>query len=254
MWKKLLIGLVVVIIVLIIVFMMSVDQVAKAGIEKIGSRVLGTGVSVGSVHISPWSGEGTVKDLKIDNLKGYQGKYIFKIKQISIGVDLGSLFSDTVIIHHVDIEKPQVVYETGLGGSNINALQRNIQKSASEKQAHETKPGKQVVIESLVINDAKVTGSIGLVGTTASLPKIELKNIGRGGGMSYAQATGIVFGALVKSLATINLQDIGKPLGKAGEVIKTVGQEVGKGVGAVGRGAGEAVKSVGKAVQGILGN
>lgn len=252
MWKKIILGIIIVIVVLVIIIMLSLDHIVKAGIERFAPQVLGTGVSVSSVHISPWSGNGAINGLKIENPKGFKAKYIFQAKRISVDLDVGSLFSNTIIIHSINIESPHIVYETGLGGSNINALQNNIQSATANaakstgqtKQTEPAKPGKQVVIESLVINGAKVTGSIGFVGTTASLPKIEMKDIGRGGGMSYAQATQLVFGAIIKSLTSIDLNSIGKPIGKAADTIKAVGKGIGEGVGDVGKGVGNVIQGI----------
>ena len=248
MLKKIIIGIITIIIILVIVVMLTLDQIAKAGIEKYAPKVLGVGVQLESVHISPWSGNGSIKGLKIDNPAGFKAEYIFQVKRINVSIDIGSLFSNTIIIRKIHIQDPQIVYETGFHGSNIQALQNNIQgstakqKTAVEKQpVSDAKPGKNVVIESLVINGTKVTGSVGFVGTTASIPKIEMKNIGRGGGMSYAQATNLVFSALVRSLATINLNSLGKPLNTAGQTVKTVGtgvEDVGKGIGGVVKGVG----------------
>ena len=260
MFKKIIIGIVILIIILIIVAMLTLDQIAKAGIEKYAPRVLGVGVQLESIHLSPWSGNGTITGLKIDNPKGFKAKYIFQVKRIDVSVDVGSLFSNTIIIRKIDIQDPQIVYETGLRGSNIQAIQNNIQSATANQgtatkaqQTGETKPakpGKNVVIESLVINGAKVTGSIGFVGTTASIPKIELKDIGRGGGMSYAQATSLVFGSLIKSLASIDLNSLGKPIG---QTFKAVGRGVGTGVKDVGEGVGKGVGGVVKGIGSIFG-
>lgn len=250
MWKKIIIGIVVLIVVVVVAFMLLLDRMAKVGIEKYGSKALGTEVTVSSVSLSPFTGKGTIHNLKVANPEGYDAQYLFQSQSISVGVDLASLLTDTIVIHYVDINKPHIVYETGLDGSNIQAIQDNIAKnktsSDQSQEAPSTDEGKQLVIESLVISDAKVTGSIGFAGTTASLPTITITDIGRDdGGLSYAQATAIVFGAIIKSLATIDLGTLGEPLGKAA-------QAIGETAGTIGGHVSDAGESVGDAVGGAV--
>jgi len=142
----------------------SLDSITEKAIEKYGSEITQTAVSIDRVKISPASGEGLLKGLQIGNPKGFSGDYAVSIGTIRIAIDVKSITRDPIIIKEILIDKPSVIYELTATGNNFSAIVKNIQKygdTADEKitQAVGKKEGKEglrLIIEKLRINNGEV--------------------------------------------------------------------------------------------------
>ena len=109
--KKLLIIAAVVLLVVIVgvgVYLYnSIDTIVKAAIEKYGSEITGTKVSVGSVDISLKTGRGTIRDVEVHNPKGFSSGAVFRLGEITVDIDVASLNKDPVVIERVAILAPE---------------------------------------------------------------------------------------------------------------------------------------------------
>jgi hypothetical protein len=115
-------------------------------------------------------------------------------------------------LKEVLIAKPEITYEFAKGGSNFDAIQKNVDAyaksmgaggGASEKSA-ESKGSKKVIIHNLYIRDGKIGGSALGQNIDLPLPNIHLKDIGK--------ATN---GALASDVAKSVLGAINRSVGKA---------------------------------------
>jgi hypothetical protein len=108
--KKLLIIAAVVLLVVIVgvgVYLYnSIDTIVKAAIEKYGSEITGTKVSVGSVDISLKTGRGTIRDVEVHNPKGFSSGVVFRLGEITVDIDVASLNKDPVVVERVTILAP----------------------------------------------------------------------------------------------------------------------------------------------------
>ena len=93
---------VVVIIVVVVLFvaLASVDSIVKAAIERVGSDVTQTEVTVDEVEISLTSGEGIIRGLVIGHPEGCEER-VMRIGEARIVLDIGSLTSDTIVIKEI---------------------------------------------------------------------------------------------------------------------------------------------------------
>lgn len=124
--KKILISLVLLVIIGVGVVFFAFDSIVKGGIETAGSRVLQTPVTVSSVGVSPLSGNGGIRELRIRNPEGFNEPYAMELGGLDVGVDVGSVFSDVVVIDHIVIDNPVITYETRIRTDNIRTLLANI--------------------------------------------------------------------------------------------------------------------------------
>lgn len=259
MVKKILLGIVIVIIIAIIAIYFSLNFWVKHGIERVGTMVTGTQVSVQSVELSPFAGSLVINGLTVADPKPFKNRYLANVKQISMKVDLNSIFSDEVVVHHVIVDKPHVYYHTGFGGSNLGQLQANIAKkqgneNKGSKEASASKSGKKVVIDLLKINHTAVTGKAFGASVNLDIPTITLKNLGKdNNGMSAAQLTGLVVTMIVSNMAKLGVDVASGAVKMVGNVAKGAGQTAVSTVSTVGKGVGGAVKGVGSAVGGLFG-
>lgn len=209
----------------IIYISLSYSSLVKAGVEEYGPRYTQTTVELGGVSASLFGGEITIDDFLIGNPEGHKTSHAFKVASVNVDADMSSLTGDTIRITEVVIEAPDIIYELGDGGSNLETIQNNVSKAAGGDQAKAADSGggegPKVVIDNLYIRNVKVALSAGMLGgetVPVPVPDIHLKDIGKdskeGGGASIADAAKLVMdeltGSIAKAASSINLDDVKK--------------------------------------------
>lgn len=234
------VALVVVLAVGVGVFLYSsLDSLVKKAIETVGSQVAGVPVSVSEVQVKLGEGKASIKGLSVGNPKGFTAPHAFRLGEISVVLDTGSVTGNPIVIKDVTVTAPEVTYETGAQGSNIDALQRNVAahggggKSEPAAASSSSDGGKKLVIDRLALTGGTLKLATPIPGAQASakLGDIVLTGIGRSqGGASSAQVAEQVLGALVKgSLKSVQNMGLGGLVdgvtgkaGGAGDAIKGV--------------------------------
>ena len=210
---------------------------------------------------------------------GYRTDNAFKLGVVSVDLDVGSVTSDTVIIHEIVIAGPQVTYELGPGGSNIDVIRKNVDSFVGggkksdgggggqpSDAAKSEAGGIKIIIENLIIRDGKVAVSAALLKgkkLSVPLPPIHLKDIGKDkGGASPGEVAEKIMASVTdgatKAVGSLNISGLVE--GATG-MVKDLGKNlptdaIGKSVGdgdatkAVEEGAAEA----GKALKKLFGN
>lgn len=188
----------------------SLDALVQAGIEKFGPEVTQVSVKVGGVRLDPANGEGEITGLRLGNPKGFKTEAALKVGTIRLRMDPTSVAKDVVLIHEVIIQSPDVTYESGAAGNNLETIQKNIESyvaqfSSGKKDDSASK--KKLVIENLYIRDAHVNVNTALtLGKTVSspVPDLHLRDIGkREGGASPGEVMKQVWGALMRSTGNV---------------------------------------------------
>lgn len=239
------VALVVVLAVGVGVFLYSsLDSLVKKAIETVGTEVAGVPVSVSEVQIKLGEGKASIKGLSVGNPKGFTAPHAFRLGEIAIALDTGSVTGNPIVIKDISVASPEVTYETGAQGSNIDAIQRNIAAKSggggkSEPAASSSSDGgKKLVIDRLALTGGTLKMATPIPGAQASakLGDIVLTGIGRSqGGASSAQVAEQVLGALTKG-ALKSVQNLG-----IGNLVDGV---AGKAGSVVPGGAGDALKGV----------
>ena len=159
----------------------SLDALVQAGIEKFGPEVTQVSVKVGTIRLR---------------------------------MDPTSIAGEVVLIHEVIIQSPDVTYESGAAGNNLETIQKNIESYVarfSGARKDDAAPKKKLIIENLYIRDARVNVNTALTsvvtaGQTVSspVPDLHLRDIGkREGGASPDAAMKQVWGALMRSTGNV---------------------------------------------------
>lgn len=222
----------------------SLDSLVKKAIETVGTEVAGVPVSVSEVQIKLGEGKAAIKGLSIGNPKGFSAPHAFRLGEIAVALDTGSVTGNPIVIKDISVASPEVTYETGAQGSNIDVIQRNIAAKSggggkSEPAASSSSDGgKKLVIDRLALTGGTLKLATPIPGAQASakLGDIVLTGIGRSqGGASSAQVAEQVLGALVKG-SLKSVQSLG-----VGNLVDGV---AGKAGGVVPGGAGDALKGV----------
>ena len=131
MKRALIIGIVLLLAVIVgigVFLYNSIDSIVEAAIEKHGSRVLGTQVSVGSVDISLKSGRGTIRDIEVANPDGFSSGEMFTLREATVDINVKSLNRDPITIDEIRISAPDVRVEMNeRGGSNVAAVKKAVE-------------------------------------------------------------------------------------------------------------------------------
>lgn len=245
------IGIVALLVIAVVVVFFSLNSIVKKGVETVGPEITKVKVTLGSAEISPLSGSGKLSQLFVGNPEGYKTPSAMEFGSIKVGVKIGSLLSDTIIVNEVNVQSPEITLEGTLSGNNLKQIMDNLDSSSSSEESKakpaapaekEKKPGKKMVIKDLVIENGKINLSVssfmGGKSMTIPLPSLHLQNIGeQSNGVTAAQAMKQIMEPLLASVlksaeqaitsGVKDLQNIGK--GGAGQLTNAVNAV--KGVG-----------------------
>ncbi len=213
--------------------------------------LIATDVTLDKVAISATSGEGGLYGLTMGNPKGFETDHALKLGEVTLAIDTASLAEDTVTVKKIRIIAPEITHEIGASGSNLDAIQRNVDSylggGGNEKAASEGGE-KKLVIENLVIKNGKVNVSASVLGgktMTTPLPDLHLTDIGK-------KDDGATPGEVAKEI----LGTIQRSAGKAVATLDLggVADTVEKGLGGAKDTLTEGVGKAGEALKGLLGN
>lgn len=225
----------------------SLDKIIQAGIETYGSKITQADVSLDKVSLDLTKGQAALHGLQIGNPSGYKTDYLLKLDQISMTLDTSTITKNPVVIKEIVIDKPSVIYELASGGSNVDALLKNV-KSYTGTESKQGSGGEEhkLIINDLIIKDGQVNLSASALNgktMTAPLPDIHMKDIGKDeGGATPGEVTEKIM-AQIKSGATTAVGSIKNLPGAVSDQLQGVG-------GAVKDRLGEA----GKKLKGLFGN
>lgn len=208
----------------------SLDSLVKSAIETYGPQITGVSVSVGSVKLSPTSGQGTIKGLRLGNPPGYKTSHALTLSEISVTLDPASLTGNLILIREILVSGADVSYEKVGNTTNLDAIQHNVDaymRKFGGGQPQAGGPQKKMIIDSLVIQASKVELTAGLTGGstfTAQVPDVRLRDIGkRTNGATAGEVVRQVIGALSSAVtrsATAALGSITKGAGKAADSVR----------------------------------
>jgi hypothetical protein len=210
----------------------SLDSLVASAIRQYGPEITGVSVKLASVSIKPADGSATLRGLALGNPPGFKTERALSLGEISMTLDIGSLTRDVILIKDISIIRPDVTYEHAAGGSNLDVIQRHVEKYVAAKaggksDAKDKGPGKKFIIEHVYLKDAKAEVSAEILkGKTVSVPvpNLHLTDIGKKtNGATAGEAVKQIFGAITASVTKA-----------ASSVFSGVVDGVKKGAGAVG--------------------
>ncbi|MCR4378204.1 MAG: hypothetical protein NUV50_08955 [Rhodospirillales bacterium] len=277
MMKKLAIGLGLIVVVLAIgiyYLAQNAGRFVEAVIEEQGSRVTQVNVALDGVDISLADLKAGLRGLTIANPSGFKTPRAVNLGEIS--VKLGEDWSPSlIVVDEVMVRNPEVTYEIGADGSNIAAIQKNVEdfmRVVSGGKSSEPAPADDGSAPKIVINDLYIKGGKVNVSSTllqgkvlpTPLPEIHLSDIGKkSGGASPAEVVDQVISAITKSagsaagsldLSQLGLADISGTAAEMGKAAKDAAEKAAQdALQGVGGATGGAVEGAAGAVKGLFG-
>ena len=240
--KKLMIGLGLVIVILaggLFYLGQNAPKIIQAVIEDQGSTVTQVSVNVADVDLSIADLKAGVRGLVVGNPAGFSTDHAISLAEISVQISPDSS-ADLIVVDEIVISAPEITYEIGSKGSNIDAIQSNVEEFIGPDT--DAAAGPQVVINNLYIRDGEINVSAPFMGgktLTTGLPEIHLTDIGKEtDGASPAEVADQIISSITKyassaagsiDLSSLGLADIsGQAVQDAVEDIGvTIGDDVG---------------------------
>ena len=235
--KKWLIALATLVILLIagvIILFFSLNSIVEKAVNTEGPKITGTAVHLDKADLSLFSGKGVFSGFSVGNPAGFSGSHAATVDSIAVALDTGSVFKDVVIVRNVTVDGPELVYELGKNTSNFDVILKNVREYADRNENKESGTSassgktddaskKKVIIDELVIRNAKATLLVPLLKVTVHvpLPEIRMTDIGRkASGASFAKAALLVATEVSRTLAEATAEqtkNLGSTLLKDGD-------------------------------------
>lgn len=232
------VGAVVALIIVATIFIFSsLDGIVQAAVEKFGTEIVGANVELADVEISATSGKGALRGLVVGNPAPFKTESALNLGEIGVSIDPTTITGGTIVIKEIVIGSPEITYELDSGGSNIDAIQKNVENylGSSDDSAKTTTAaaegedegeGTKLVIENLIIRGGKIKVSATLLkgkNLDASLPDIHLKDIGKEeGDASPGDVVNKIVASLKEGVGTgVAGLNLGALLGGVGDAAKT---------------------------------
>ena len=234
-------GIAVAVLVLLLVFLQFfLGHTIKLAVNKAGPAILKTDVRIENVHARILSGKLKIDGILIGAPEGFDAN-VFEMNNLTVDIDVPSLFSDTIHIREVTILDPIVTYELKGLNSNLSALLAPFEKKdgEEEKEVKEEKPAKKLMIDKFLFQGGKVRMAVASgKGAVLPLPNIELADIGKKSG----GATGVeVAYEVLKSITSGTLSAVA---GVVGDVGGLAVDDVKAVTGAAAEGVSKGVKAI----------
>ena len=245
--KKLSIALLVIVLLIVIAVVIIASQAGsliKNGVETYGPEITGTSVTLSDVDISLLSGNASINNLAVGNPKGFKAEHAFKVGEVSVKLDVGSLFSEQIRIEKILIDGAELTYEQVNRSSNIDALKRNVEKntgSTGGSASGDSSGGSdvQLQIDDLYINGTQVNVMAAVLGKeeqeSVTIPDIHLKDLGKGGSDGSVSAiVDEVVRLITKAATKAAVDELGKRKiqekidEKKGEALKKLDDKLGE--------------------------
>lgn len=226
-------GLLVVVGVAVLFLYSSLGTIITSAVEKFGSEITQTRVTLKGTDISATDGKGTLRGFKMTNPKNFKTESSVEFDEISITLDIKTITQDTIVVKNITIANPKITYEHSSGGSNIDVIKKNVDSylgagtATSEKKSsggNSGDGGKKLIIEKLSILNGKANVSAAILqGKTMSVsfPNIVLNDIGKSkGGATPGEVASKVMDALQKNIdGAVNYLDLDQVKDALGSVV-----------------------------------
>lgn len=244
--KKLSIALIILVLLIVIAVVVIASQAGsliKNGVETYGPELTGTSVTLSDVDISLLSGNASINNLVVGNPKGFKSEHAFKVAEVSVKLDMGSLFSEQIRIEKILIDGAELTYEQINKSSNIDALKRNVERNTGSGAGGSGDEGSssdvQLQIDDLYINGTKVNVMAAVLGKeeqqSVTIPDIHMQDLGKGGSDgSVSTIVDEVVRLITKAATKAAVDELGKRKiqekidEKKGEALKKLDDKLGE--------------------------
>ncbi len=162
----------------------QLDTIVAGLIEDQGSAATGTPVRVSGVSIDLGEARAEIAGLSVGNPAGYSGNAL-SLGRFLVRIDPATVTEDVIVLKEVTVSGATVNLIQRATGSNLRELMQNLESAGGLQQpAADEGPGRKLVIERFVLEDASASVSLPDLDEQRSvdIPRIQLTDIGRAAG------------------------------------------------------------------------
>jgi len=179
----------------------NLNDIVKSAIESNGAALTETSVQVESVDLVVEEARATISGLTIANPQGFSDLPALSFDTIRATLDREQFDMDLVVVEELEILNPVISYETGLQGSNLDALldaankNSGTQSPTAEPQSKNAS-GPKFIIRRLKIGKGEITASAMEQEASSDLPTVVLNDVGGPDGVSGSEVGRLVISEL----------------------------------------------------------
>jgi putative FmdB family regulatory protein len=274
--KRLLVACAVALVVLVVGAMISIDAIARVGVQVVGSKVLGVATTVDAVRLGLLSSHSSVRGLRVANPQGYTDPLFLELGTASLTARLGELVGERTTIRNITISDLVLTLEQDASGKlNAQRISDNLPDSDGDAKTApkpDQGPTRDFVVKEFRIERVTVRlrnlvgGRQGLV--EVKLPDIVLKDVHSDGSVDVlaSEISGVVISSVLQATVAANIEGLSSAVtdgirdtlkdfvGDLPADLRGPVESIRGGLGDALDKAGEGIqKGVGDALQGIFG-
>jgi hypothetical protein len=215
-------AIVVVAAVIIGVYLLkNLDSIVKDTIERTGTDLTGTRVTLDTVKLDLASGRGALTGLVIANPAGFSGDYAFSLDSVVVAVEPASLTTPVIEIRELSIEGARLIAEQKGTSTNLDQILKNVEhttgKSGEQPKTTDKEPSHvRLVVREFVFADTRATVISDLHGEASlKVPDVRRSNIGEPGGLSPDQLADELLHAVIEEVGKAVEKYLAGQAGKA---------------------------------------
>jgi len=151
-------------------FYFSLDGIVRRAIVSQVAAATGVDVQLAAVRLQAKKQSGELKKFQLGNPAGYSSREpLFAFERANVALNVASLREPVVRIREVEIERVTILYSGGASSNNLETLAAQIAERGKRSKSAPDKAPRRLVIDSLVIDDARVRLDLPGVGHTPEL-------------------------------------------------------------------------------------
>lgn len=160
----------------------NLDGIVAGAIERYGSAITGTSVTVGAVSIDLSAGSATITDLRVANPDGFSDREAISLQEMIVQIDPGSVRSEPYRLPQVSVTRPEVLYEVNQEAErNLDVIRGNIDSYVARQGGASDEPAPLMIIDRLEFSGGRVQADASALGVEArglDLPGFALSDLG----------------------------------------------------------------------------
>jgi hypothetical protein len=177
-------GILALVLVLVLAIPLWLGPTVATVATKVTPEFTGTPFVLEGASINPYTGKYSITKLMLGNPEGYPVPTAFSVSNVTVDVEMSSLFSDTIHIREISIVDPYASYVSNDGTNNFEWIMAHVNEKLGPKEETKEKEekeedkgaGKKVVIDKLTIAGTRVKLKIL---PEMPIPTITLTDIGK---------------------------------------------------------------------------
>lgn len=165
-------------------FLLALDRIAAASIERAGKWALGVDTALGSANIGLWSGQFELRELQVANPPGFTSPHFLELRSGALALPLARVLSDSVVVERLELEGVRLVLEQREGKLNSREILANVKGLAKEEQGKPKQEpageGKAYALRRVVVRDIDVSFDLlpPLPARALRIDRIEIEDVG----------------------------------------------------------------------------